>query len=84
MNISQSEVPISISARTCGCMERNGKKVAYTFVDSYHQLCLDKKGIVMSELEACAPLLRHMTDPLDRPTIEKEITQLRIMLDLLS
>jgi hypothetical protein len=84
MNISASEEPISISARTCGCMEKNEKKIAYTFIDSYHGLCLDKKDILVSELEACTTLLSQSTEGLDRLTIEKEITQLKMMLDLLS
>jgi len=84
MNICRSEVSISISARTCSCKEKNGKRVAYTLIDSYHGLCLDKKDIIMSELEACLTLLEYSIDYADRSTIEKEIAQLRIMLDLLS
>ncbi len=84
MNIYGSEVPKSISARTCGCKEKNGMRVAYTLIDSYHGLCLDKKDIIMSELEACITLLKYSTDEADRSTIKREIQQLRIMLDLLS
>ena len=84
MNISRSEEPISISSRTCGCMEKNEKRIAHTFIDSYHGFCLDKKDILMSELEACTTLLSQSTEHLDRLTIEKEITQLKMMLDLLS
>ena len=84
MNISRSEEPISISARTCGCMEKNRKRIAYTFIDSYHGLCLDKKDILVSELEACTMLLSQSTEYLERLTIEKEITQLKMILDLLS
>lgn len=71
MNISRSEVPIPITARTCGCMKKNGKRVAYTLIDSYHGLCLDKKDIVMSELKACTTHLRHSTDLVDHLTIKK-------------
>jgi hypothetical protein len=84
MNVCVSEAPMSISARTCGCKEKNGKRVAYTLIDSYHGLCLDKRDIIMSELEACVTLLKYSTDDADRSTIEKEIAQLRIMLNLLS
>ena len=84
MNIYGSEVPISVSARTCSCRERNGKTVAYTLIDSYHGLCLDKKDIIISELEACMVLLKYSTDETDRLTIEREIIQLRNMLDFLS
>lgn len=83
MNICGSEVPMSISARTCNCKEENGKRVAYTLIDSYHGLCLDKKDIIISELEACMILLKYCTDESDRSIIEREIVQLKIMLDLL-
>lgn len=84
MNICESEVPMSISTRTCNCKEKNGKSVAYTLIDSYHGLCLDKKDIIISELEACITLLKYSTDEADRSIIEREIVQLKIMLDLLS
>jgi hypothetical protein len=84
MNICESEVSMSISARTCGCKEKSEKKVAYTLIDSYHGLCLDKKDIIVSQLEACVTLLKYSTTETDRSTIKKEIAQLRMMLDLLS
>ena len=36
MNISETEVPIRIVAKTCGCDEKNEKRVTYQFVASYH------------------------------------------------
>ena len=84
MNICDSEVSMPISARTCNCKEENGKRVTYTLIESYHGLCLDKNDIIISELEACITLLKYSIDEADRSTIEREIAQLRIMLDLLS
>lgn len=84
MNICDSEVSMPISARTCSCKEEKGKRVTYTLIESYHGLCLDKKDIIISELEACIMLLKYSIDEADRSTIEREIAQLRIMLDLLS
>lgn len=84
MNICGSEVSMSISARTCNCKDKNGKRVAYTLIDSYHGLCIDKKDIIISELEACITLLKYSTDEADRSTIKREIGQLRTMLDLLT
>ena len=43
-----------------------------------------ERDIIMSELEACVTLLKYSTDDADRSTIEKEIAQLRTMLNLLS
>jgi hypothetical protein len=52
MNIAESEEPVIVVAKTCGCKEK-GKRVTYSLVDAYHSLCLDKKDIIASELEAC-------------------------------
>jgi hypothetical protein len=51
---------------------------------SYHRLCLNKGAIIMSELEACVTLFEYLMDHADHSSIENEIAQLRIMLDLLS
>ncbi len=42
MNIGESEVLLTMVAKTCGCAERNKRKITYAFIDSYHSLCLDK------------------------------------------
>lgn len=53
------------------------------FVDSYHNICIDKKDIISSELDACEKLVRYTTDQTEKQVIEKEISELKIMLDLL-
>ncbi len=62
MNISETEAPIRVIAKTCGCRENNKRKVTYALVDSYHSLCLDKKDIIYAELEACEKLLKYTFD----------------------
>ncbi len=57
MNIAYTEVPLKIIAKTCGYEEK--KKVAYTFIDEYHNTSLDKKDITIAELEACKRLLKY-------------------------
>ena len=84
MNICKTEAQTLISARTCGCKSKGAMKVAYTLIDSYHGLCLNKRDIILSELEACLTLLKYSTDDTDRAVIEKEISQLNILLDLLT
>lgn len=42
MNITESEEPYEIIAKTCGCKIKD-KKVTYSFVDSYHGLSRTKK-----------------------------------------
>jgi hypothetical protein len=76
------ESPLQIEAKTCGCKE-NGIKIAYSFVDSYHSLCLDKKDIMLGQLHACERLLKHTTDEMDKGAIIKEIAEIKMTLDLL-
>jgi hypothetical protein len=82
LNICETEVPLTILARTCGCKVKS-RKVTYSFIDSYHSLCLDKRDIISSELDACTKLLRHAIDETDKKTIEIEISELKLALDLM-
>ena len=82
MNIAQGEQDYDIVAKTCGC-KNTKRKVTYTFVDSYHSLCRDKKDIILSEIQACEILLRYPRDENDTITVEKEILELKLALDLL-
>jgi len=82
VNISYSEVNYDIIAKTCNCRE-TGKKVTYSFVDSSHGLCMDKKDIILSEIQACERLLKYTTEEKDKSVLENEIAQLKLTLDLL-
>lgn len=85
MNIAYSEMPFEISAKTCACQESNRKKkITYQMLDNYHSLCLDKKEILLGEIQACERLLKYASDETEKKIIEKEITDLKLMLDLLS
>ena len=77
MNISDSESPVTILAKTCGCRERN-TKVTYSFIDSYHSLCLDKKDIISAEIDACQKLTKYTVDEKDKLVIEKELSELKM------
>jgi hypothetical protein len=84
VNICETEVPITILARTCGCKEKKSRKVTYSFIDEYHSLCLDKNDIILAELEACIKLLKYVTDETDKKTIETEISELKMAIDLMN
>jgi hypothetical protein len=84
MNISESEVPVRIVAKTCGCTDKNKRKVTYQFIESYHSLCVDKKDVIYAELEACERLLKYAADQVDKKTVESEIAELKMALDLLT
>ena len=82
MNIAHAEEDYDIVAKTCGCKDKT-RKVTYSFVDSCHSLCRDKKDIILSEIQACEILLRYPRDEYDTITVEKEILELKLALDLL-
>jgi hypothetical protein len=84
MNICETEVPITILAKTCGCKEKKGRKVTYSLVDASHSLCVDKNDIVLAELDACVKLLKYVTDETDKKTIETEISELKMAIDLMN
>ena len=75
MNISEIEAPLKIVAKTCGCREKNRCRVTYQFIDSYPSLCLDKKDLILAQVEACERLLEYVVDEEDKNTIESEITE---------
>jgi hypothetical protein len=81
MNISKIETPL-IVAKTCSCREKSRRTVAYQFIDSYPSLCLDKKDLILGQLEACERL-EHIVDE-DKNTVESEITELKMALDFLT
>jgi hypothetical protein len=83
MNITESEAPYEITAKTCGC-KNNGRKVIYSFIESFHNLSKDKKDIIISEINACERLRKYARDELDMKVIEAEISDLKMALDLLT
>jgi hypothetical protein len=83
MNISETEAPVRLVAKTCGSGDKNKNKVTYEFIDSYHSLCLDQKDIFYAEIDASETLLNDVSDEGDKKTIESEIAELKLALDLL-
>lgn len=79
MNIEEVEAPL-VEARTCG--EKN-RRVAYKLMDAFHSLCMDKKDILLAEIVACETLLRSCHEEEDRKAVGKEISDLKMALDLM-
>ena len=71
-----------IVAKTCGWIERD-RKVTYSFVETYHGLCKDRKDIILSEIQAFERLNDHTSDEVDKNVIETELSELKMTLDLL-
>ncbi len=44
---------------------------------------LDKKDIILSEIQACERLLKYTRDENDKITLENEILELKLALDLM-
>jgi hypothetical protein len=71
-----------LTAKTCGSACKNGK-VVYSFVDDTSQiLFVDKRDVIKNQLEACQRLLPYISE-IDRTLVEKEILELKMVLDLL-
>ena len=71
-----------LTAKTCGSAGKNAK-VVYSFADDNNQmLFLDKKDITKNQLEACQRLLPYVSE-IERGLVEKEILELKMVLDLM-
>ena len=80
---SDSDVPTLLTAKTCGSACMNAKKVVYCFANETSQiLFVDKRDVIKNQLEACQRLLPY-TSKIDRALVEKEIIELRLVLDLM-
>jgi hypothetical protein len=69
-------------AKTCGCRDKN-RKVIFSKIDSYHNLCSDKRDIILAQIEACERLSKYTKDGSDQILLEREIVELKLALDLL-
>jgi hypothetical protein len=80
VNIAHTEEDYDIVTKTCGCKDTT-RKVTYSLTRI--SLCRDKKDIILSEIQACEILLKYPRDENDTITVENEISELRLALDLL-
>jgi hypothetical protein len=81
MNIIESEIPYLVEARTCGCKER-GRSVSYHFIESTHNLCLEKGELMLAQIQACERLLKYAKEAEEIDILKEEIAKLRLALDL--
>ena len=81
MNIAEKENQFEMEAKTCNCKKK--ANIIYSFVDSYHSLCLDKKEIILAQIQGCERLLKYVTDENDMSILGKEVAELRLALDLM-
>ena len=81
MNITESEIAYLVEARTCGCKER-GRSVSYHFIESCHNLCLEKGELMLAQIQACERLLKYAKDEEEIDVLKEEIAKLRLALEL--
>ena len=51
MNVAEKENQFEMEAKTFNRKKKGN--IIYSFVDSYHILCLDKKEILLAQIQAC-------------------------------
>jgi hypothetical protein len=83
MNITDSVFPIII-AKTCESKDRKSHQVTYALTEESLDLCHDKKDLLQAELQACETLLTHTKENSEREAIQREISELKMTLDLLT
>ncbi len=82
MNIAGIESPFIIDAKTCGCKNKK-RNISYYFIESSHGLYIDKREIIVAQIQACERLLKYEKDEIDLIAIKKEISVLKFALDLI-
>ena len=81
MNIFASESDL-VTVKTCGYEAKEA--ITYSFSESFHSLCLDKKSIIGAEIQACEKLLNHAKNDSESTVVKKEIAELKMAVDLLT
>ena len=78
-----------IVAKTYGCKvgERDSSnrriKVAYFILESYETCCIDKKSIIVAQLDAYNKLLKYTADEKEKEAIVREIRELKTAFNIL-
>ena len=80
MNVTDLESSIQIDAKICGSAQR--RKIAYSIMDYCHSLCINKRDIILAQISACELLYKY-TKGFDRDVLKKEISDLKLILDLI-
>ena len=81
MSVTDLESSIQIDAKICGSVER--RRIAYSIVDFHHSLYINRKDIILAQISACELLYKYTTDIFDKNVLKKEISDLKLMLDLI-
>jgi hypothetical protein len=81
LNILEVEFPLKIEAKTT--RYNNKTNVIYSIAELQHNFCLNKKEIIMEQIKACENLSRYTSNKSDSLALEREISELKVALDIL-
>jgi len=79
MNLTDHEYLIQIDAKLCGSVHK--RKIAYSTIEFYNSLYINKKDILLAQIRACELLYNYTADIFDINVLKKEISDLKLMLD---
>ena len=81
MNLLDRESVVQIDAKLCGTVHK--RKIAYSTVHLHHALHINKNEILLAQIHACELLCKYTADSFDINVLKKEISDLKLMLDLM-
>jgi hypothetical protein len=81
MNIIELESPLKIEAKTSKYNEETS--IIYSIAELQHNFCIDKKEIIMEQIKACQNLSRYNTNKSVSLALEREISELKLALNIL-
>ena len=81
MNILEVEFPLKIEAKTTKYNDKTN--VIYSIAELQHNFCIDKKEIITEQIKACENLSRYNINKSDSLALEREISELKIALNIL-
>jgi hypothetical protein len=74
MNVTDCERLIQIDAKICG--SEKSRKIAYSVMDFHHSIYINKKDIILAQIQACELLCKYSTDEFDKDVLKKETLDL--------
>jgi hypothetical protein len=81
LNILEVEFPLKIEAKTTRYNDKTN--VIYSIAELQHNFCIDKKEIIIEQIKACENLSRYNINKSDSLALEREISELKIALNIL-
>jgi len=80
MNILETEFPFKIEAKTSKFNDNTN--VIYSIAEPYHNCCIDKNELIIEQIKACEDLLRYTNNINEILALKKEISELKLALDI--